>query len=63
MIKHKPVVRPCPFCGGKPVLERGTIGGGWVRCPCCGTEQDFSQTIKGAIKKWNQRARTHNRLM
>lgn len=51
-------VKPCPFCGGVPVLHR--LGGkgsthGWVECKECHASLPFKPTFEAAIADWNRR--------
>ena len=55
--------KPCPFCGGKPIVISDSSGGDtsedyyWVECTDCGTTQIdcVSDSESEAIKKWNVR--------
>ena len=58
------VIKPCPFCGGKALLQNC----GWphhVYCTECGAQTTsilFDKEGKAeAIKKWNRRANDDNR--
>lgn len=51
---------PCPFCGGKAILESDKIGKEqklyYVSCKDdCVTQYGYSPTKEYAIKKWNTR--------
>jgi len=56
-------IKPCPFCGGKGILqdaETGVWGTVWVSCEQCGAEGAYVEIFNGgtndmAIDKWNMR--------
>lgn len=56
-------LRPCPFCGGGPVLDYYTVGvwdeseDRWnVTCDTCGiTFEEGFNTRKEAVEAWNRR--------
>lgn len=69
-------LKPCPFCGGKPVLVKRMIkkpafccDGVEVRCGRCGARGPLHLGIKlsseeityGAIKSWNKRPGTEEK--
>ena len=57
-------IKPCPFCGGKGILqdaETGVWGTVWVSCEQCGVEGAYVEIFNGGtndmvIDKWNMRA-------
>lgn len=58
-MKYKDL-KPCPFCGAKPVV--GSLGGdkqNWsIYCPDCGlpcAENDIDETLDDIMKQWNRR--------
>lgn len=50
-------LKPCPFCGGSPVMENETINGvSWstVRCTGCGANSGPSSAELSTVR-WNSR--------
>ena len=73
MFGCKPIsepVKPCPFCGGEPMLEkssrwpknsRESVEGYTVvcvesKCVIFGANNQYYRTPERAIKRWNERA-------
>ena len=56
-------LRPCPFCGGKAILEHDLtgLGASYIRCEKCGLEsvrfiKSFERSSdREVIKYWNRR--------
>ena len=56
-------LKPCPFCGGKAILDHDYAGNGmsYIRCEKCGLESvHFIKSFEvasddQAIKYWNRR--------
>ena len=52
-------LKPCPFCGGKAVIEQHTEWG-WaqfeVGCTVCNCRLSAYNTATNAIMAWNRRA-------
>ncbi len=51
-------LKPCPFCGGKAVVEPEgfIVCGYWVKCSKCGIEQNTPYEMADeAIAAWNRR--------
>lgn len=58
-------LKPCPFCGGKPVLLKHNDEDYYkVFCECCGARQwtFANRTDRDAIKNWNTRKPMDNIL-
>ena len=64
MAEHSPPVdekndelKPCPFCGGKPVLSSWELLNEYsVSCSeCHAVPGDYEDTKEKAIKRWNRR--------
>ena len=51
--KNKLVVRPCPFCGGYPLIENAR--GVFIECAACGTSTTQKETQREAVEFWNTR--------
>ena len=54
-------LKPCPFCGGVPVLQEHVFHGytstfGIVCLDCCCETRQFYYTEKEAAEAWNRRA-------
>ena len=50
-------LKPCPFCGGKPVIYKSMPDRrAWVMCSECGATSPSGFREKTAIKAWNRRA-------
>lgn len=51
------LIKPCPFCGGKPTTIEMHMGRGMVQCCKCGasTDPDEAKTPEELIKAWNTR--------
>nr|DAQ39758.1 MAG TPA: restriction alleviation protein [Caudoviricetes sp.] len=52
-------LKPCPFCGGKAILE--TVDGNsseecYIYCPECDFESGVYSQPKFIVEKWNRRA-------
>ena len=55
MSEHE--LKPCPFCGGKPVIYKSMSDRrAWVMCSECGATSPSGFREKTAIKAWNRRA-------
>ncbi len=52
-----PVLLPCPFCGGKPVLTHGAsnLRERTVECDDCFAQGSFEWTDEEAVSAWNRR--------
>ena len=67
MIKM-PELKPCPFCGGKALLDhvQTGLGASYIRCEKCGLESiRFIKSFEVAsddrvIEYWNRRADNGN---
>ena len=46
-------VKPCPFCGGYPLIENA--GGVFIECAECGTSIRQKETQREAVEFWNTR--------
>lgn len=51
-------LKPCPFCGGDPIME--VLGGTkspyrTIRCQKCKCDMHYQPTEGGAIEAWNTR--------
>lgn len=46
-------VKPCPFCGGYPLIENA--GGVFIECAECGTSTRQKETQREAVEFWNTR--------
>lgn len=46
-------VKPCPFCGGYPLIENA--GGVFIECAECGTSTMQKETQREAVEFWNTR--------
>lgn len=54
-------LKPCPFCGGEPVLQEHVFHGyrstfGVVCLDCCCETRQFYDTAREAAEAWNRRA-------
>lgn len=51
-------LRPCPFCGGKPVAIETHPGAGFIECTQCGCAMDEYEAgdPETLTKHWNRRA-------
>ena len=57
-------VKPCPFCGGKPVLrdvvQRWFLSKPkvyyYIQCSCCGTRSCLDEEPLIVTARWNRRA-------
>lgn len=52
-------LKPCPFCGGKAIIEHTHLCNRkrtQVICQKCGATHGYCGTESAAIKKWNRRA-------
>ena len=47
------VAKPCPFCGGYPLIENA--GGVFIECAECGTSTRQKETQREAVEFWNTR--------
>jgi len=47
------VVKPCPFCGGYPLIENAR--GVFIECAECGTGTRQKETQREAVEFWNTR--------
>ena len=50
-----PVLKPCPFCGGKGYYINCGDNVFYVRCYGCGCITQTALKKKGAAEKWNAR--------
>ncbi|MBE6784163.1 MAG: restriction alleviation protein, Lar family [Ruminococcaceae bacterium] len=54
-------LKPCPFCGGEAILQKGTDGRCWIECNitkshCSVIPKTWAyKTKKEAIEAWNRR--------
>lgn len=46
-------VKPCPFCGGYPLIEYAA--GFFIECAECGTSTRQKETQREAVEFWNTR--------
>lgn len=54
-------LKPCPFCGGKPVIYKSMPGRkAWIVCSGCGATSSYSYSEKTAIEAWNKRINNDN---
>lgn len=51
----KPKLEPCPFCGGKPIINHTLVWGSMVFCETCQARTSPGCTDEEAIKRWNTR--------
>ena len=51
-------LKPCPFCGGRPMPIETHAGYGFVQCSSCGCAmgEDDSKTPEELTEDWNRRA-------
>lgn len=56
-----PLLKPCPFCGGRAVIQKFDYGG-FLRndecrivCTCCRLTMDYGADKAVAIRYWNRR--------
>ena len=47
------VVKPCPFCGGYPLIYNAS--GVYIECVECGTSTTQKETQREAVEFWNTR--------
>lgn len=47
------VVKPCPFCGGYPLIYNAS--GVYIECVECGTSTMQKETQREAVEFWNTR--------
>jgi Lar family restriction alleviation protein len=57
-------IRPCPFCGDTPLIDRRQAGSGFYLVQCANSDCKVRVETKGleraeAIEIWNHRAPTH----
>ena len=54
-------LKPCPFCGGKPIIDDCGDHRYFVRCTKCSINQDklFAQKCD-AVRVWNRRTSDEN---
>lgn len=45
-------IKPCPFCGGKPIVDKNQNS---VYCADCHMGTPWTDSIEDAIKTWNRR--------
>ena len=54
-------LKPCPFCGGEPVLRHPLVSGGYgIECDTCRANIYYSAECLGkevVIEAWNRRAK------
>ena len=50
--KHKEKLKPCPFCGGKPIVDKNQNS---VYCADCHMGTPWTDSIEDAINTWNRR--------
>jgi Lar family restriction alleviation protein len=62
------MIKPCPFCGGKPMLLRteqppfGCTPRFFVTCAVCGVEMPrIARTRRVAVEVWNRRVNDERR--
>ena len=46
-------LKPCPFCGGKPVWQSADRN--WIKCLVCGIDTLIMDSTEEAISLWNKR--------
>lgn len=49
-------LKPCPFCGGKAIINEYLNSLFWTRCVDCGAEIQALSTVDDAKSEWNRRA-------
>lgn len=51
-------LKPCPFCGGAPLMHHGHGDITYITCDQCGAVVSFRPNFKGsaAVAAWNERA-------
>lgn len=54
MNEKEPELLPCPFCGGKPVINLYPTGDKSVYCPFCKVETFIGEKMK-VTEAWNRR--------
>jgi Lar family restriction alleviation protein len=55
-------LKPCPFCGGKPINTRDTtFDKYWVFCSVCFASGPHMKTKEEAIAAWNKRVKDTER--
>jgi hypothetical protein len=47
-------LKPCPFCGARPLRQRLNAGLWWISCTLCEAEQSHG-TETGVVGMWNRR--------
>ncbi len=47
--------KPCPFCGGKELVQEELITEGVVRCKSCNATVFHKDGLEEAIKLWDER--------
>lgn len=50
--EHVPKIKPCPFCGGKAIVDKNQNS---VSCADCHMGTSWTDSIEDAIKTWNRR--------
>ena len=50
--EHVPKIKPCPFCGGKAIVDKNQNS---VSCADCHMGTPWTDSIEDAIKTWNRR--------
>lgn len=48
-------MKPCPFCGGRPIMRHVSYYATWIACCDCGAMGPPSESDEEAAKKWNKR--------
>ena len=62
----KPKLKPCPFCGGKVIMQASVsffprkFGFPYILCTNCIMRTDIFYTQTAAIKAWNRRYNEKN---
>ena len=58
MSRDRPILEPCPCCGGPGQIKDSngrSVRQGWVGCPECGLYIQWKISPEGAVRVWNTR--------